>query len=52
MTIHNGGICEIRDKDGVAFFHRTVEKRCPGCRRTVKVLPRCASRPEQGLKPD
>lgn len=54
----NYGAYDIQDEDDIEFYHRTqaesVEKKCEGCRRMVKIRPdyaycnRCADRLERG----
>lgn len=54
----NFGHWDIRDEDDVDFYRevqsRSVEKKCAGCGRTVKIMPHydycdsCATRREQG----
>lgn len=54
----NYGWYDIEDQDGVDFYHevqqRSVEKKCVGCGRRVKIQPQydvcnsCATKREQG----
>jgi rRNA maturation endonuclease Nob1 len=55
----NYGWYDIQDEEDIAFYHRTqaqsVEKKCQGCGRTVRIKPEygycnsCADKIERGI---